>query len=157
MTIYIGADHRGFELKEKLKEYLSSNHIVEDLGAHEFNAHDDYVDFAEKVGRKVAYEEARLAEDGESKRGSRGIVICGSGAGASITTNKIKGIRAFIGFDPEQTKSARTDDDVNVIALASNYLSFDHTKNLVDAFLNTPFDPRENHTRRLEKIKSLES
>lgn len=146
MKIYIGADHRGFELKEKIKDYLKSKHQVEDLGANEFVSHDDFTDYAESVGRKVSME-----------KGSRGILICGSGAGVDIVSNKIRGIRSFIGFNNKQAEAARNDDDVNVLALSSDYLSFDQAKTLVDIFLNTDFDPTENHVRRIEKIKNLEN
>lgn len=146
MKIYIGADHRGFELKEKIKDYLKSKHLIEDLGANELVSHDDFTDYAESVGRKVSM-----------KEGSRGIIICGSGAGVDIATNKIKGIRSFIGFNIEQVKAARNDDDVNILALAADYISFDEVKILTDTFLNTDFNPTENHVRRINKIKELET
>ncbi|KKQ75098.1 MAG: Ribose 5-phosphate isomerase [Candidatus Woesebacteria bacterium GW2011_GWB1_38_5b] len=164
MKIYIGADHKGYNLKEEIKQWLiSNNHQVEDCGASELTPMDDYVDYAKNVGNKVSEEKARLAEDssqnevGEPRRGSRGIVICGSGAGVDITANKINGIRACLGFNIEQVKAARADDDVNVLALSSDFTIFDDAKLLIDAFLKTPFDPTDNHVRRIEKIKSLES
>src|SRR3989344_9563996 len=101
MKIYIGADHRGFELKEQLKNWLEQmGHHVEDCGAHEHALRDDYVDFAAEVGRKVT-----------SEQGSRGVVICGSGAGVDITANKIKGVRCVLGFNIEQIRAARNDDN----------------------------------------------
>jgi ribose 5-phosphate isomerase B len=147
MKIFIGADHKGFELKKEIKEWLSSaNYQVEDLGAFEYKPGDDYVDFATSVANKVT-----------SEKGSRGIVICGSGAGVDITANKTRGIRCCLGFNIEQVKAARNDDDINVLALASDYCELEKAKKLTDAFLNTDFDPTENHVRRIEKIKNLES
>jgi ribose 5-phosphate isomerase B len=147
MKIYIGTDHRGFELKNKLSDWLSSEgHDIEDCGAHELNQEDDYPDFAKEVSRKVADEVE-----------SRGIVICGSGAGVEIVANKIKGIRCSIGFDKEQVRKARTDDNINILALASDYLDFEKAKDLISIFLETEFDPSENHTRRIQKISNLES
>jgi ribose 5-phosphate isomerase B len=147
MKIFIGADHRGFELKNQLLAWLSeSGYEVEDCGAKEFISTDDYPDYAEAVGRKVA-EEA----------GNRGIVICGSGAGVDIAANKIDGVRCSIGFNIEQVKAARKDDNLNVLALASNFVIFEDAKVLVDTFLHTPYDPTDNHARRIEKIKNLET
>ena len=146
MKIYIGADHKGFNLKEEIKQWLiSENHQAEDCGATEQTPMDDYVDFAAEVGRKVANEHV-----------SRGIVICGSGAGVDITANKIKGIRSCLGFNIEQVKAARNDDDINVLALSSDFILSDSAKDIVNAFLTTVFNPTDNHVRRIEKIKRLE-
>jgi ribose 5-phosphate isomerase B len=147
MVIYIGADHRGFELKNQIIDWMHSNgHQIEDLGAYELIPMDDYVDYAEKVGRKIS-------EDS----GNRGIVICGSGAGVDIATNKIKGARCTIGFNVEQIKASRRDDNLNVLALASNFTLLDDAKALIETFLQTPYDPTDNHARRIEKIKTLEN
>ena len=147
MRIYLGADHRGFELKSKLKRWLEqAGHQVEDCGAHEHTLRDDYVDFAAEVGRRV-----------NNEQGSRGVVICGSGAGVDITANKIKGVRCVLGFNIEQVRAARNDDNVNILALASDFTLFEDAKILIETFLQTPFDPTDNHARRIEKIKSLES
>lgn len=147
MTIYIGADHRGFELKSQIKNWMeNAGHRVEDLGAHEKTLRDDYTDYATPVARKVT-EEA----------GSRGIVICGSGAGVDITANKIKGIRSVLGFNVEQVKAARNDDNVNILALASDFTLFEDAKILIETFISTAYDPTDNHARRIEKIKSLEN
>ncbi len=146
MRVYLGADHRGFELKEKLKTWLTENgHQVEDCGAHEQVLRDDYVDFATEVSRRTVNEQ-----------GSRGILICGSGAGMDISANKINGTRCTIGFNIEQVKAARNDDNINVLALASDFIFFEDAKALIDIFLLTAFDPTDSHARRLEKIKNLE-
>lgn len=147
MTIYLGADHRGFELKEQIKAWLNeSGHQVEDLGAHEKIERDDYTDYAAGVGRSVA-----------SDSGNRGIVICGSGAGVDIAANKIKGVRCTVGFNVEQVKASRNDDNLNVLALSSDFTLIDDAKVLIDTFLATPYNPTDNHARRIEKIKSLEN
>lgn len=147
MTIYIGADHRGFELKNQIKNWMKdSGHHVEDLGAHEHTLRDDYTDYANLVAKKVAEEQ-----------GNRGIVICGSGVGVDITSNKIKGIRSALGFNIEQIKAARNDDNVNILSLASDFTLFEDAKILIETFLSTAYDPTDNHARRIEKIKNLEN
>lgn len=147
MKIYLGADHRGFELKNEIKNWLMTSGLqIEDCGASEFQQFDDYVDFAKAVAEKVA-----------SEQGGRGIVICGSGAGVDITANKIKGVRSVLGFNVEQVKAARSDENVNVLALAANFTFFEDSKSLIETFLQTPYNPTDNHARRIEKIKNLEA
>jgi RpiB/LacA/LacB family sugar-phosphate isomerase len=142
MKIYIGADHRGFELKNKLTEWLNSNgYQAEDCGAFTFNQTDDYPDFAKTVARKVL-----------SEKESRGILICGSGAGVSIAANKLKGIRCIVGFNEEQIKAAKNDDDINILALGSDFADYEDCKTNISSFLQTPYDPTENHIRRINKI-----
>lgn len=146
MNIIIGADHRGFYLKEDIKEWLmTQGKDVMDAGNHEYDESDDYPDFASKVAHQVV-------EDVTSK----GIVFCGSGAGVSITANKIKGARACIGMTREQVESARADDDLNVLVIASDYTNQDRVKEMVEVFLATEFKGKERHLRRLEKVKQLE-
>ncbi len=146
MKIFIGADHRGFELKTQILNWLtSSGHPIEDCGPTELILRDDFVDYAHNVARNVVQDP-----------GNRGIVICGSGAGVNIASNKIKGVRCSIGFNVEQVKAARRDDNLNILALASDYTLFDDAKLLIETFLSTPFDPTDNHARRIEKIKNLE-
>ncbi len=147
MKVFIGADHRGFELKGKLIEWLKDNdYQTEDCGAFQPNPTDDYPDFAKAVAERVASEE-----------GSRGIVICGSGAGVNIVANKIKGVRCSVCFDVKQVSDGRQHDDLNVLALASNFIDEQTAKHLVKTFLETAYEPTENHNRRIEKIKSLEN
>lgn len=146
MKVFIGSDHRGFELKGQLKIWLESNgYEAEDCGAFEYNKDDDFVDFAIDVSRKVSSEE-----------GSRGVLICGSGAGVEITANKNKGIRCALGLNPEQIMHVRQADDANTLALASDYTGREQAEQIVKAFLETEFDPAERHQRRLEKIRNLE-
>lgn len=146
MKIYLGSDHRGFKLKEQIKKYLSEKYELIDLGAETFNPQDDYVDFASKVAKEVCQNYDNF-----------GIVICGSGAGAEITVNKVNGIRGSIGFDPDQIKSARNDDNINILSIAADFIDFQKAKEIINIFLETKFDPSEKHLRRIEKIKNLES
>lgn len=146
MVVYIGADHRGFELKEKIKKWLAENQVAEqDLGALTYDQADDYPDYASEVAKKVA-------ED----RNSRGIVICGSGVGVDIAANKIKGIRCGFGHSAKQIESARSHDDINVLAIPSDYLGENDVREIVKAFLNTEYISEERHQRRIDKIAGLE-
>jgi ribose 5-phosphate isomerase B len=147
MRIYIGADHRGFELKEKVKKWLAESNITEqDVGALTYDQTDDYPDFASEVALKVA-------KDKEA----RGIVICGSGVGVDIAANKIKGIRCGFGHSAKQIESARSHDNINVLAIPADYLGENDVKEIVKAFLNTDYVSEERHQRRIDKIAGLES
>lgn len=150
MKVYLGADHRGFKLKEVLKIWLWENKITgEDMGASEFDKVDDYVDFAQEVSYSVST---------DIKKGldSKGVVICGSGVGVDITANKIEGIRCGLGFSSEQIQSARKDDDINILALPSDFITQEQAKEMVKIFLETPFSNAGRHIRRIDKIKKLE-
>lgn len=146
MAIFLGADHRGFELKSQIKSWLLANGFeAEDLGASQFVDNDDFIEYAASVGQKVS-----------ANKDSKGIVICGSGAGVEITANKVKGIRCSLGQSAEQITKAREADDINVLAIASDFTNIEKAKDLIDSFLETSFIPNENHNRRIEKIKNLE-
>lgn len=150
MKVYIGSDHRGFELKKALIAWLSENNFTaQDEGPHEYVKTDDYVDYASAVAKAVAKD---LVEGKEA----RGIVICGSGFGVDFTANKIKGIRCGIGFDKEQVAHGRTNDDINILALAAMFTDTETAKQFVKLFLETPFSNEERHVRRIEKISKLE-
>ena len=147
MKIFLGADHRGFELKEKLKEWLKDHsYAVEDLGARELVPDDDYPDYAVAVARKVA-------EDPEN---NRGILLCGSGVGMDIAANKVKGIRATVTWNEQSAEHARTHDDVNVISLPADWTSPQDAAEIVRTFLETKFSGEERHARRLQKIEEIE-
>src|SRR3989344_8861813 len=108
MNIFIGADHRGFAMKEGLIAWLQQQgHNVEDMGAQEFMEGDDYPDYAMLVAKKIAVDTEH----------NRGIVLCGSGVGMAVAANKVHGIRAAMIHDVEIVKAARNDDDINVLAL----------------------------------------
>jgi len=143
MTIYLGADHRGFKLREHLKRSLvDAGYTVVDLGNTVLDASDDYPDFARAVAVKVA----------ELPTENRGIVICGSGVGMDIVSNKTPGIRAAYGMSPVEVQAARKDDDVNVLALAADFTDEAAAFAMTKAFLETPFDGEERHQRRIDKI-----
>jgi ribose 5-phosphate isomerase B len=146
MKVYFGADHRGFALKEKLKALVAGmGHEVADRGALAWKDSDDYPDFAVAVAKEVA-----LAPDE-----SRGILVCGSGAGMDITANRFRKVRCGLALTPEQVRAARRDDDVNVLALAADYIDEAAAAGAVREFLATAFDGKENHRRRLEKVEEL--
>jgi len=152
MTIFIGADHRGFKLKNKIIEYLKQKKIrVEDMGNYEYDPEDDYPDFAKKVARAVL----------QNPKDFLGIVICGSGVGVSVVVNRFKGIRCALGFSEDQVKHAKENDHINVLALAADYFKNDDEKNdqgiekakkLVDAFIQIPPKMEEKYLRRIKKI-----
>lgn len=147
MKVFLAADHAGFELKEQIKAYLlSKNYEVEDLGAFRFEKGDDYPDFIEKAARKVS-----------ENKDSMGIVFGKSGAGEAIVANKIKGIRAAAGFNSENVKLARVDNDINILSIGSQFVTPDNAKELAELFLTTPFSGEERHKRRIEKITNLEN
>ena len=147
MIIYIGADHRGFKLKETLKQFLQrEGYTVNDMGNTEYLEGDDYPDFAKLVAQKVS---ANPAD-------SRGIVICASGVGVDIVANKFPNIRSALGFSPDQVVEARSDDDVNVLALASDFLEEEEAKKIVSVWLQTPFYGEERDKRRIEKIRQID-
>ena len=142
MRIYIGADHRGFELKNKLIDFLRKQHYeVIDKGNTIYDADDDYPIFADKVASAVAQEPR-----------SRGIVVCGSGVGVDIAANKFKGIRSGLCQTSEQAVAARRDDDINVLALAADFISELAARQIVAAYLQTAFDGKYRHQKRIAQI-----
>lgn len=148
MIIYIGADHRGFYLKETLKQALKNDgYEVIDLGNAESDGNDDYPDFAGAVAEKVA------GTGGEV----RGIVICGSGIGVDVVANKFSGVRSALALSPDQVRAGRQDDDVNVLSLAADFIKPEDALAVVNVFLSTPFKKEERYSRRLGKISELEN
>jgi ribose 5-phosphate isomerase B len=146
--IYIGADHRGFELKAKINKWLAGRgYDFEDMGAFEYDRDDDYTDFAIAVAQKVA----------ESPEKHWGIIICGSGVGVEVAANKVKGIRAGLGFESDQVNAARKDDNMNVLAFAADNIDEVQALVLVEQFLETEFVMSDKYLRRIEKIKRYES
>lgn len=146
MRIYLGADHRGFRLKEVLKSWLVEHgYDVIDLGASFLVPDDDYVDYATSVVTSIH----RLASDAQS---ARGILICGSGIGVDIVANRYKRIRCGLGISPDQIREAREDDDINVLALAAEYTDVETAKTMVKALLETEFSGKERYIRRIKKI-----
>src|SRR3989338_365465 len=146
LKIILGADHAGYALKEKIKKYLEKKKIqYEDAGAYKLNPKDDYVDYAVKAAKKVS-----------KSKNTTGILVCGTGTGMEIAANKIKGIRAAMGYDTYSAKMAKEHNDANILGLRSRNISFDKTKKIIDAWLNTKFSSKQRHRRRVNKIKRLE-
>lgn len=146
MKVVIGADHAGYELKEMLKQYiLEAGHEVSDVGTNSTESV-DYPDFAEAVGKAVV-----------TGSGERGILICGSGVGASIAANKIPGIRAAICHDVYSAAQGVEHDDMNVLTLGGRVIDAELGRELVYAFLNARFSGEQRHTRRLNKVLALEA
>lgn len=146
MKIAIAADHAGIELKNHLKAAVERpGHEVVDLGSHLFDGSDDYPDFAEALGKVVAGGEAE-----------RGILICGSGVGASIAANKLRGVRAAICHDSYSARQGVEHDDMNVLVLGSRIVGTALAEELVSAFLRAQFTREERHLRRLQKVLALE-
>jgi ribose 5-phosphate isomerase B len=146
VRIAVAADHAGFELKKTLAEEIrrGGNEVI-DLGAHSYEAPDDYPDFAAAAGRAVA--------DGQA---DRSVLICGSGVGASIAANKILGARAALCHDTYSAHQGVEHDDMNVLVLGSRIVGVELARELVAAFLRAKFSGELRHVRRLEKVKALE-
>lgn len=146
----MGADHRGFRLKEKIKQWLDElGYKYEDMGAFEYNKDDDYPDFSRAVGEAVAL---RQAQDQNAK----GVLICGSGIGVAIAANKIKGVRAGTAINAKQIHDSVNDEDLNVLAISADCTSETEAQEIVKTFLETKFSGAERHVRRVNKIKELE-
>ena len=148
MKIYIGSDHAGYELKEKLKTYIQSLHIeVVDKGAFSLDNEDDYPDFIVPVAEAVVKDKESL-----------GIILGGSGEGEQISANKVDGVRAieFYGGNLEIVKLGREHNDANILSLGARFITEDEAKNAIILFMNTPFTNDERHMRRINKINEEE-
>ncbi len=152
MKLYIGADHRGYNLKEEIKNFLDQQKKdlgleVVDVGNTRLDPDDDYPDFAARVAEGVARNSDK----------DRGILICGSGVGVDVVANKFKDIRSALIVFPDQAFSARNHDNVNVLSLPANFITSDIALKVVEMFLKTPFSDVERHQRRIDKIETIES
>ena len=146
MKIAIGADHGGFELKQEIGKLLRSDgYEVLDLGALEYDALDDYPDFALAVARAVAAGEAE-----------RGIVVCGSGVGATVASNKIRGVRAGLCHDTYSAHQGVEHDDMNVLCLGARVIGIEVAREIVRSFAGAAFSGEERHQRRLDKVLRAE-
>lgn len=146
MKIAIAADHGGFPLKADIVELLAqAGHEPIDLGAHEYMAGDDYPDYALLVGKTV-----------QSGQAERGIVICGSGVGASIAATKMKGIRAGVCHDTYSAHQGVEHDDMNVLCLGARIIGVELARELVLAFVAAAFNTGERYQRRLNKVLRIE-
>ena len=145
MDIAIGADHAGYEMKEAMGSHLeAAGHRVIDLGT-DSNESVDYPDFAAAVGDAVL--------DGSAERG---IVFCGSGAGAAIAANKLDGIRCAQANDTYTAHQSVEHDDVNIIAIAARVLGPALITEIIDTFIGASFQPKDRYVRRVAKVAALE-
>ncbi len=146
MRVAIAADHAGFEMKRGLIDYLQSlGYEVHDVGSHTLEPGDDYPDYAHALG--VALLEGRA---------ERGVLICGSGIGASVAANKIPGIRAGLAHDAYSAHQGVEHDDMNVLVLGSRVVGPALAQELVRTYLAAEFSGEGRHLRRLGKVKAIE-
>ena len=142
--IYIGADHRGFQLKGEIKKFLAEKkYEFEDMGSFAYDPNDDYTDFAKLVAQKVS----------EKPEEHKGVLICGSGVGVDITANKFHGVRSALADDIATAKQSREHDDANVLSLPANEVGFELAKQILETWLTTAFSNGEKYKRRIGKIE----
>jgi ribose 5-phosphate isomerase B len=147
MRVAVSADHAGVLLRRRVVEHLrAGGHDVLDLGIDDPDLPDDYPDRAAECGRAVT--------DG---RAEVGVLLCGSGAGAAIAANKLKGVRAALCHDSFSARQSREDDDANVICLGERVIGAGLALELIDRFLASSFTGAERHQRRLNKVLALEA
>ena len=145
--IYLAADHRGFKLKEVLKQILLNQELpVEDMGALAFDPMDDYVDFAHAALEKM------IDNPGLHK----GIFICGSGHGMNMVADKYKGIRAAMGFNRYVAVQSRQHENANVLILAADWVKEREALDIISDWLSAEFTAEDRHVRRLKKISEIE-
>jgi ribose 5-phosphate isomerase B len=147
MKIYLGADHGGYPLKEKVSRWLFAwGYTFTDLGAEKLDPHDDYTVYAQKVASLVGKEE-----------GAKGILLCRSGVGVDVVANKFDGVRASVGKNKEQVEAGRNDDDMNILVLAADYTKEAEAKEMLKAFLETKFSGKARFEKRLDDIEKIEA
>ena len=147
MKVAIGADHGGYELKSDIRKLLESlGHEVIDQGAHKFDPEDDFPDFAAPVAASV-----------QAGKAERGIIICGSGVGATITANKFPGVRAGLCHDTYSAGQGVQHDDMNVLCLGARVVGVALAVDLVKSFINARLESNEpRFQRRLDKVTAIE-
>ena len=145
LRVAIAADHGGFDLKQMLVDRLRDSVELVDMGAHEFDANDDYPDYVRILADSVAVGEV-----------DRGILICGSGVGACVAANKVRGIRASVCHDTYSAHQGVEHDDLNVLCLGARVVGSEVATELTVAFLMARFTGEERHRRRLAKVLALE-
>ena len=145
LRVVLGADHGGFTLKNELVTRLRPTYEILDVGAHTLDPADDYPDFAVAVAQAVA-----------SGNAQRGILICGSGVGASIAANKVPGVRACLCHDTYSAHQGVEHDNMNVLCLGARVIGLELAMELATAFLKARFSGEERHRRRLEKVLAIE-
>ncbi len=158
--MYLGADHGGFHLKEKIKQWLSEwGYEYEDVGNSKYDPFDDYPEFAFRVAEKVKNQKSKVKNTSQNSKVSwkdeaKGILACRSAAGMVIAANKVSGVRAVAVFDEESAMHSRTHNDANVLALSGDWLSEDEAKKVLKIWLETEFSGDERHVRRLRMIEN---
>lgn len=146
MRIAVGADHGGFPLNEQIiAELERDDHQIIDFGTHDGTQADDYPDYAYKVAQSV-----------QSGDAERGIIICGSGVGACVAANKLKGVRACLCHDTYSAHQGVEHDNMNVLCLGARIIGSELALELLRAFINARFSGEERHVRRLEKVEAIE-
>lgn len=146
MRIAVGADHGGFPLNERvIAELRKAGHLIEDFGTHDGSTPDDYPDYALAVGQAV-----------QAARSDIGIIICGSGVGACVAANKLRGVRAALCGDTYSAHQSREHDDCNVLCLGARVVGVELALEIVRAFVAARFTGEERHRRRLAKITDIE-
>ncbi|MEW6696547.1 MAG: ribose 5-phosphate isomerase B [Bacillota bacterium] len=144
LSVVLGSDHAGFEMKEQIREYLQGQgYSVQDMGCQGTDSC-DYPDFALAVGEKI--------RSGECQRG---ILICGSGVGMAIAVNKVPGVRASNVFDPVIAGLSREHNDANVVTLGSRFIDLEKAQAIIEKFITTPF-AGDRHAKRVDKIAQIE-
>lgn len=144
--IYIGADHGGYNLKEKVKEWLNDwGYTVQDVGNNEYDKDDDYTDFAISLGESVVREK------------TKGILICRSGEGMCIAANKVRGVRAASCISEKEALATREYNNANVLCLSADLVSEEDNQKIIKTFLETIFSSDERHIRRINKIAEYET
>lgn len=145
-TVYIGADHKGYRLKNVIREWISaSGYNCMDLGNKEYDKDDDYTDIAILLAEKVVSERVL------------GILICASGVGICVAANKVRGARAALVTNEKQARLSREDDDANILCLSAETISDEINMQIVHVFLETTFSSEEKHIRRIKKIREYEN
>ena len=144
MRIAVGSDHAGFNLKEELKSFIGNEYEIVDVGTHSTDPA-DYPDYAEALALEIV-----------ENRAERGILICGSGVGASIASNKIPGIRAGICHDTYSAHQSVEHDNVNVLVLGARIIGVEVAREIVVSFLSAQYTAEERHERRLGKVLDIE-
>lgn len=146
-TIYIGADHQGWALKEAIEKYLKEHdYPVVDMGNDHLVNNDDYPDFGYAVAKRVV-----------TDPNGRGIVLCGNAQGICIVANKVRGVRAATGFSEEEARSSSNDDHSNILCLPGRFLTRTQAIKIMKTWLDTPPSHEERHLRRLKKLQEIEN
>jgi ribose 5-phosphate isomerase B len=147
MKIGLAADHGGFDLKNQIAEWLQgAGFEIADLGAHAYDAQDDYPDVVHPLAKAVA-----------TGKADRGIAVCGSGVGAAIVANKVKGVRAALITETYSARQGVEHDDMNLLCLGGRVIGSELARELVFAFAKAQYSGEERHNRRLQKLQQIEN